>query len=83
MEFYKLLYGIPSESIHGSWNESMDFDLVRNDDGTFSPYPFYQSVDIRFVTPILRISHDPYLMWLERIDAASEYISKVFDWITI
>ncbi len=32
---YKLLYGIPSESIHGSWNESLDFDLIRNEDGTF------------------------------------------------
>lgn len=80
-EFYKYLFGIPSESIHGSWNESMDFNLTRNDDGTFSPYPFYQAVDIRFVTPLLRISNDPYLLWLERIDAKSEYVFKAFDWI--
>ena len=80
-EFYKYLYGIPSESIHGSWNESMDFHLTRNDDGSFNPNPFYQTVDMRFVTPILRISHDPYLLWLNRIDAKSEYIEKAFDWI--
>jgi len=80
-EFYKYLYGIPSESIHGSWNDSMDFNLARNDDGTFSPYPFYQQVDIRFVTPIINISHDPYLLWLERIDARSKYINGIFEWI--
>ncbi len=79
--FYKFLYGIPSESIHGSWNESMDFDLIRNDDGTFSSYPFYQPADIRCVTPILRITHDPYLLWLERIDVQSEYVTKAFEWI--
>jgi hypothetical protein len=80
-EFYKLMYGIPSESIHGSWNESLDFDLIRNEDGTYSTYPFYQSVDIRYVTPILRLTHDPYLLWLERINAQDEYIEKIFKWI--
>jgi hypothetical protein len=80
-ELYKLLYGIPSESIHGSWNESMDFNLSRNEDGTFSAYPFYQEVDIRFVTPLLRLCHDPYLLWLDRVDAKHEYIGRVFEWI--
>lgn len=75
---YKLLYGIPSESIHGSWNESLDFDLVRNEDGSFLPYPFYQPVDPRFVSPLLRITNDPYLLWLERIEVSSEYITKIF-----
>ncbi len=80
-EFYKLIYGIPSESMHGSWNESLDFDLIKNEDGTYSTYPFYQPVDIRFVTPILRLTNDPYLLWLERIDAQDEYIEKIFKWI--
>ncbi len=80
-EFYKLIYGIPSESLHGSWNESLDFDLAKNDDGTFSPHPFYQPVDVRFVTPILRLTNAPYLLWLERIDCKNEYIEKVFKWI--
>jgi hypothetical protein len=80
-EFYKYLYGLPSESIHGSWNESMDYDLIRNEDGTFSPGPFYQRVDIRFVTPLINILHDPYLLWLRRIDAESKYVTKAFDWI--
>lgn len=80
-EFYKYLYGIPSESIHGTWNESMDFHLRRNEGGTFGPYPFYQEVDIRFVTPLIRIVNDPYLLWLKRIDAEMEYINKAFAWI--
>lgn len=62
-ELYKFIYGIPSESIHGSWNESMDFNLSRNEDGTFSTYPFYQDVDIRFVTPLLRLCYEPCLIF--------------------
>jgi len=80
-EYYKLMYGIPSESLHGSWNESLDFDLVKNEDGTYSTYPFYQPVDVRFVTPILRLTNDPYLLWLERIECKDEYIEKIFKWI--
>lgn len=80
-EFYKLIYGIPSESLHGSWNESLDFDIVKNDDDTYSPYPFYQPVDVRFVTPILRLTNDPYHLWLERIEVKDEYFDEVFKWI--
>jgi len=80
-EFYKLIYGIPSESLHGSWNESLDFDLSKNEDGTYSTYPFYQPVDVRFVTPILRLTNDPYLLWLERIDCKDEHIEIIFKWI--
>lgn len=80
-DFYKLMYGIPSESIHGSWNESLDFDLVKNADGTYSPFPFYQPADVRFITPILRITNDPYLLWLERIECKDDYIEKIFKWI--
>ena len=82
-EYYKLLYGISSESIHGSWNESLDFDLIKNDDNTYSPYPFYQPVDVRFITPILRLTNDPYLLWLERIEAQDDYIDTVFKWIKV
>lgn len=78
--YYKHLYGIPSEGIHGSWNDSMDYHLQKNDDGTFSVYPYYRTVDIRFVTPILRLCHDPFIMWLKRIDAEDEYLFKALEW---
>jgi hypothetical protein len=58
----------------------MDFNLQRNEDGTFSTYPFYQKADIRFVTPILRLCHDPYVLWLKRIDVDDENLSKVLEW---
>jgi hypothetical protein len=34
-DLYAATYGMMSESIHGSWNESMDWCLTKNDDGTF------------------------------------------------
>lgn len=79
--FYKLIYGIPSESIHGSWNESLDFDLVKNGDGTFLPYPFYQSVDVRFVTPILRLTNISFEEWLKYIDVYNRYFETLFKWL--
>lgn len=79
-DFYKFLYGMPSEALHGSWNESLDYDLIRNDDGTFKAYPFYQEVDIRFVTPILRLCHDPYVLWMKRVDIEHEYLSQCLEW---
>ncbi|MDD5131292.1 MAG: DUF5677 domain-containing protein [bacterium] len=80
-DMYKYLYGIPSESIHGSWNESMDFNLIRNKDGTFSTYPHYQSVDMRFITPLLRFTNEPYILWLKRIDVDLDYFENLFKWI--
>ena len=77
-EFYKLIYGIPSESLHGSWNDSLDFDLTKNEDGTYSTYSSYQPVDVRIITPILRLTNDPYLLWLDRIDCKDKDIEKIF-----
>lgn len=78
---YPATYGMLSESIHGSWNDSLDFDLSRHDDGTFSAYPFFQSADIRFVTPLLRFTNPAYRLWLERIEAAGEGPTQALDWI--
>lgn len=79
-KFYTFLYGMPSEALHGSWNESLDFDLTRNDDGTFKANPFYQQVDIRMVTPILRLCHDPYVLWMKRVEIEHEYLKKCLEW---
>lgn len=70
-----------SESIHGSWNESMDFCLNRNDDGTFSAYPFPHAADIRFVSPTLLFTNEPYRLWLQRIEAYDENLRKLMDWV--
>lgn len=80
-DLYKCTYGIMSESIHGSWNESLDWDLQQNEDGTFSTYPFYHPPDIRFVSPILTFCNEPYKLWLQRIDAFDEDFSNILEWI--
>jgi hypothetical protein len=78
---YSPIYGIMSESIHGSWNESMDFSLIRNEDGTFSAFTDYHPADIRYITPLLRFTTRPFRLWLERIDIYDEYLKGTMDWI--
>ena len=80
-DLYKYTYGMMSESIHGSWNESMDFCLQKNDDDTFSVFPFYHGADIRYVCPTITFCNEPYRLWLQRIDAEDQYLSDVLDWI--
>lgn len=80
-DLYKYTYGMMSETIHGSWNESMDFCLQKNNDGTFSTFPFYHGADIRYVTPTLRLCNEPYRLWVKRIDVEDEYLLGVLDWI--
>jgi hypothetical protein len=80
-DFYKFMYGIPSESIHGSWNDSMDYHLRRNEDGTFSTYPHYQEADVRFISPLLPLCNAPYRLWLKRIGVDDSYLIKTLDWI--
>lgn len=80
-DLYACTYGMMSESIHGSWNESMDYCLSRNTDGTYSAYPFFQPADIRFVSPTLRFTNKPFRLWLERIEANDLNLMRALDWI--
>lgn len=80
-DLYACTYGMMSESIHGSWNESMDFCLHRHDENVFSCFPFYQEADIRFFSPTLRFTNRPYKMWLHRIDVRDEYLDSILNFI--
>lgn len=80
-QIYACTYGMMSESIHGSWNESMDYCLSRNEDGSFSTYPFSHPADIRFVSPTLRFCNAPFRLWFERVDIDDTYPGDVLDWI--
>lgn len=80
-DLYPATYGMMSESIHGSWNESMDWGLVRNDDGSFSAFTDYHPADIRFMAPILNFTLRPFRMWLDRIDVYDDNIKGTIDWI--
>lgn len=59
-DLYAATYGMMSESIHGSWNESMDWCLIRNEDGSFSPFPHYHPADVRFISPTLKFTNEPF-----------------------
>ena len=80
-DLYACTYGMMSESIHGSWNESMDYCLSKNDDGTYSTYPFFQPADVRFVSPTLRFANKPFRLWLKRIEADDPNLVRSLDWI--
>lgn len=80
-DLYPATYGMMSETIHGSWNESMDWGLVRNDDGTFSAFTDYHPADIRYVTPTINFTIRPFRLWLERIDAYDDNFKGTMDWI--
>lgn len=79
--YYKLMYGLPSESIHGSWNNSVDFNLQLKEDGTYIIHPFYHEADIRYIATLIRICHDPFILWFKRIDIYDEYLYKLLQWI--
>ena len=76
---YSSVYGMMSESTHGSWNESMDWCLSRNDDGTFSARAPYVSVDARVILPLVRYATPPYALWIERTELWDEALLQVLD----
>lgn len=78
---YAVSYGIMSESVHGSWSDSLDHNLSLNEDGTFSVHPFNQVCDISNVTPLLRFTNRPFRLWLTRIDVFDERLRGLLDWV--
>ncbi|EPJ56369.1 MAG: hypothetical protein OFPI_00360 [Osedax symbiont Rs2] len=80
-ELYKYTYGMMSETIHGSWNESMDWCLQKNEDSTFSVFPFYHEADVRYICPTLKFCNESYRLWLKRIGCEDENLINVLDWI--
>jgi hypothetical protein len=81
VDLYASTYGMMSESIHGSWNEALDWCLTKGPDGTYKANLFSYPADVRFVTPTLRFTNTPFRLWLERIDAYDENIQGLLDWI--
>ena len=62
---YPFVYRMMSEALHGSWTESMDWCLAKNEDGTFSPNPYFVDVDARAMLPLVRYATPPYALWIE------------------
>jgi hypothetical protein len=80
-KMYTHAFGMASESVHCSWNDSMDWCLHRNEDGTFSIYPFFAPADIRYITPLLFFCNEPYALWLKRIGVDDRSYTMFLDWI--
>lgn len=78
---YAATYGMMSESIHGSWNESLDWCLTRASDGTYKPYLFSYPADVRFLAPTLLFTNPPFHLWAQRIDVYDENARRLLEWI--
>jgi hypothetical protein len=70
-----------SESIHGSWNETLDWCLTTSPDGTYKPYLFSYPADIRFMAPTILFTNKPFRLWAQRIDVYDENTERLLDWI--
>ena len=79
IEEYPFVYGMLSESIHGSWNESMDWCLYRNDDVTFSTNALFIDVDARSILPLVRYATPPYALWIEKIRPQEVFLKQTLD----
>lgn len=80
-DLYASTYGMMSETIHGSWNESLDWCLTRQDDGTYKANPFSYPTDIRFVSPTLQFTNKAYRAWTQRVEIHDENVEGLLDWI--
>lgn len=80
-DIYSSTYGMMSETIHGSWAESLDWCLTRNLDGTFQGNPFSYPADIRFVVPTLRFTNISFHLWAQRIDVYDDEVRNLLDWV--
>jgi uncharacterized protein DUF5677 len=78
---YAATYGMMSESIHGSWNESLDWCLTRQEDGTYKPNFFSCPADVRFMAPTVQYVNEPFRFWAQRIGVYDEDTRGLLDWI--
>ena len=76
---YAFVYGTMSESTHGSWNETIDWCLTKNHDGTFSANPHFVGVDARAMLPLVRYTTPAYALWIERIRPRDESLQLTLD----
>ena len=82
-ELYRTAYGAVSESVHGSWLESVDWCLTQNAEGTFSARHDMDPAPIRFVSVVLPFTTPPFRLWLNRIQVDDPYVSDHLKWIDI
>lgn len=80
-DMYASSYGMMSESIHGSWNESLDWCLTALPDGTYKGNLYSYPADVRFLVPIIQFTNGAFRLWAQRIDVYDDDIRKLLEWI--
>lgn len=80
-KMYTHTFGMMSESIHASWNDSLDWCLHRKEDNTFDVFPFYNPPDIRYLTTTLVFCNRPFKLWIEHIGVADNELMDILEWI--
>jgi hypothetical protein len=78
---YASSYGMMSESIHGSWNESLDWCLTPLPDGTYNANLYSYPADVRFLVPIIQFTNGAFRLWTQRIEAYDDNTRNLLDWI--
>lgn len=78
---YASSYGMMSESIHGSWNESQDWCLTRQADGTYKANLFSYPADARFLVPVVHYTNEAFRLWAQRVDVYDDNMRQLLDWI--
>ncbi len=80
-ELYAVAYGTFSDTVHGSWQDVLDFSLRGNVDRGFSPQykPLRESVGhVSLIVPFATL---PYRGWAARVLSDDQYIKEVLDFV--
>ena len=80
-ELYRTAYGTMSDSVHGSWLESVEWCLTQNEDGTFSARHDLDPAPIRFVSLLLPFTTPPFRQWVNRVQVDESDIAHLLNWI--
>jgi hypothetical protein len=78
-ELYRSAYGFGSESIHASWGHSINFDLRKNKNDTYSAFPVEMPADIRYLAPIVELCNPAFIGWSKRVELDEH--NKSLSWI--
>lgn len=82
-DLYQVIYGISSDSVHGSWLDTRHYSLYG--DVTHGFYPLYEPVreNVGNLSVIVSIAVMPFSGWLKRVHLDDQYISKILDFIEL
>ncbi len=80
-DFYAVAYGTFSQSVHGSWQDVINFSLRGNVARGYSPLYEPLHVSVGHVSLILPFATLPFRGWARRVKLDNPYIKEVLDFI--